>query len=97
MRGWRAGTAIPPRVHLRVGTMKSTKYTKGIIIEPLMDTNGHESREEGEEGRGERGVRGWRACTAIPPRVHWRGENHDILLFSCISCFSWFKIFISVH
>ena len=35
--------------------MKSTKYTKGIIIEPLMDTNGHESREEGEEGRGERG------------------------------------------
>ena len=33
------------------GTTKSTKSTKGIIIEPLMDTNGHESREEGEERR----------------------------------------------
>ena len=44
----RARTAIPPRVHLRVGT---TKSTKGGIIEPRMHTNGHESREEGEERR----------------------------------------------
>ena len=39
------------------------------------------------------GARG-RARTAIPPRVHWEGENHDVLLFSCISCFSWFEVFV---
>ncbi len=26
-------------------TTKNTKYTKGVIIEPLMDTNGHECND----------------------------------------------------
>ena len=33
---WTLCSGLPSR---RKGTMKSTKSTKGIIIEPLMDTN----------------------------------------------------------
>ena len=42
------------------------------------------------------GARG-RARTTESPCVHLGGENHDNLLFSCVSCFSWFKCFFRVH
>ena len=39
VRGWRAWAR--PSIE-EEETTKGTKSTKGIIIEPLMDTNGHE-------------------------------------------------------
>ena len=45
MRGWRVW-ARPS-----IEEEETTKGTKVGIIEPRMDTNGHESREEGEERR----------------------------------------------
>ena len=63
--------------------MKSTKYTKGIIIEPLMDTNGHESREEGERGECVDGARARRSRRASI------GEERTTIFY----CFRVFRAF----